>query len=205
MEGIPTGTSFYIDQTPNPTGSYGTLSGLVNGSNTVFTVSEGSYVSGSLRVYLNGQLQTQGASSDWTETSPSAGTFTFITAPFSGDVITVSYQKSSGSVSDADTLDGYHASAFKKVNSTVVTKTTDYTVSATDETILCNTVSGMIISLPPAVGSGRRYEIKTINLGAVVVSGYSTEVIDGYNTKIIGTIYDNITVLDGGLGTWYIL
>ena len=40
-------------------------------------ISLGGYVSGSLLVYLNGQLQTQGTSEDWDETTPGSGTFDF--------------------------------------------------------------------------------------------------------------------------------
>ena len=84
------------DQSGGTSDTYGVLAGLVNGSNTVYTVSNSVYITGTLRVYLNGQLQTQGSSEDWVETSPEAGTFTFITAPLSGDEITVSYHGGSG-------------------------------------------------------------------------------------------------------------
>lgn len=70
-----------------------TLTGAINGSNKVFTTSS-AYLSGSLRVWQGvgggGQLQTQGSSEDWTETSST--TFTMVTAPISGDEITVVYQ-----------------------------------------------------------------------------------------------------------------
>jgi hypothetical protein len=49
-------------------------------------------VSGSLKVYLNGQLLTQGTTEDWIELSPSGGTFQFIDAPISGNVITAVYK-----------------------------------------------------------------------------------------------------------------
>lgn len=78
----------YIDQTPD-TGTYGLLGGAVNDVNTLFTTSQGSYVSGQLFVCLNGQLLTQGV--DWTETNPLTGTFTFVVPPVTGDVITAIY------------------------------------------------------------------------------------------------------------------
>jgi hypothetical protein len=84
-------TSVFTNQTPD-NGTYALLSGTVNGSNTVFTVNGGIYTTGTLTVYLNGQLQTQGASNDWQETTPASGTFTFITAPQTGDIITVQFQ-----------------------------------------------------------------------------------------------------------------
>lgn len=111
VEGVG-GNSIQIDCSGGTSDTYGALSGLVNGSNTVYTVSLGSYISGSLRVYLNGQLQTQGSSEDWVETAPASGTFTFATAPVSGDIITAIYQFASASTGNADTLDGLHSSSF---------------------------------------------------------------------------------------------
>lgn len=99
----------FIDQSGGTSDTYGALSGTIDGANTTFTVSQSIYSSGSLRVYLNGQLQTQGSSEDWTETTPGSGTFDFDTAPVTGDEITATYGTVSG---DADTLDGLHATAF---------------------------------------------------------------------------------------------
>lgn len=91
---IPTdmtvGENDFIDQTPQG-GTYGLLAGLVDDSNALFTVSEGIYKSGTLRVFKNGVLQQNGIS--WTETTPGSGTFTFTSAPFTGDIITAIYQK----------------------------------------------------------------------------------------------------------------
>jgi hypothetical protein len=86
--------NFYQDSSAT-TALYGTLVGLLNDSNTLFTISQTSYVSGTLSVYKNGQQLTPGASNDWTETSPASGTFTLVIAPSSTDVITVSYQTTS--------------------------------------------------------------------------------------------------------------
>lgn len=111
VEGV-SGNSLQVDQSGGTSDTYGVLSGSVNGTNTTFTVSLGSYVSGSLRVYLNGQLQTQGSGEDWVETDPASGTFTFATAPATGDIITAVYQFASSVTGNADTLDGLHASSF---------------------------------------------------------------------------------------------
>jgi hypothetical protein len=108
--------SWFTDQTGGTSDTYGVLAGSVNGSNTVFTVSQAKYVSASLRVYLNGQLQTQGSAEDWVETSPAAGTFTFNTAPQTGDQITAVYQFISATFGNADTVDGLHASSFATFN-----------------------------------------------------------------------------------------
>jgi len=86
------GGSSFNDQTPNTDASYGTLAGDVDGANTTFTVSEGEYLTGKLLVYLNGQLQEQGSTSQWTETTPASGTFDFLVAPTIGDTVTASYE-----------------------------------------------------------------------------------------------------------------
>ena len=80
------GGTILIDQTG--ASDYGALGGVVNGVNTTFTVSNGTYTSGTLIVYRNGVAQTAG---EFAELSPSAGTFQFVTAPLSGDVITAVY------------------------------------------------------------------------------------------------------------------
>jgi len=99
-----------IDCSGGTSDTYGVLTGAVNGVNTVYTVSQSVYVTGTLKVYLNGQLQTQGSGEDWTETSPIAGTFTFITAPLAGDIIIAMYDKIASTLGNADMVDGIHAS-----------------------------------------------------------------------------------------------
>ena len=85
-------TQIYIDQSPD-NGTYGAITGSINGTNTVFTVSQGVYITGSLVVMLDGVLLTQGASQDWVETTPASGTFTLNFAPATGSVLTVWYNK----------------------------------------------------------------------------------------------------------------
>ena len=101
--------SFQIDCSGGTSDTYGALVGTIDGTNKIFTVSLGRYVSGSLQLYLNGQLLTQGISEDWTETTPSSGTFTLTEAPILGDVLIAFYKQSAVSSGNADTLDGYEA------------------------------------------------------------------------------------------------
>lgn len=119
--------SVQVDQTGGTSDTYGVLAGAVNGSNKRFTVSLGSYISGSLQVYYNGQLQTQGTAEDWTETTPASGTFDFITAPPAGALITAVYQFTTGASGDADTLDGLHSSAFSLLSSMSAANALDLT------------------------------------------------------------------------------
>lgn len=62
-------------------------SGLINGSNKVFTLSYAPE-SGSLSVYLNGLYQEEGSGNDYVI---SGSSITFIDAPQAGDLIIVSY------------------------------------------------------------------------------------------------------------------
>lgn len=66
-----------------------TPSGLVNSSNTVYTLAN-TPTAGTVTVYLNGLLQEAGAGNDYTISS---GTITFLSAPSTGDKIRVSYMK----------------------------------------------------------------------------------------------------------------
>lgn len=98
------GTPLFIDQTPSD-GTYGLLVGSVDGMNTTFTVAQGIYTTGKLAVYLNGLIQLQGASDDWTETDPSTGVFDFVIAPSVGDIITVEYTTTSSVVQNGIQFD----------------------------------------------------------------------------------------------------
>lgn len=60
-----------------------------NGVNVLFTLSEG-YISNTLTVYRD-QLAMQGGGVDFTETSPTSGTFTMTVAPLTGEVVWCNY------------------------------------------------------------------------------------------------------------------
>ena len=128
-----------IDQSGGTGDTYTTLSGEVNDSNTLFGVSEGEYDSGTLAVWLNGQLQTQGSGEDWTETNPTIGTFSFNTAPLTGDELTAMIL-GGGASGDASTLEGIDASGFVQVGELAfipggrLSLTTDVPVTTADVT-----------------------------------------------------------------------
>lgn len=90
--------SLVINETP---------SGTVNGSNAAFDTAA-NYVAGSIQVFRDGQLMA-GGGADYTETD--ANTITFVTAPTTGSVLLVTYQRTVSTTGNADTLDGYHANA----------------------------------------------------------------------------------------------
>lgn len=105
-----------IDQSGGTADTYGSLSGTINGSNTLFTVSKSEYITGTLRVFLNGQLQTQGSAEDWVETTPASGTFTFNTAPQTGDEITVAYNYPATGVIDSLVVNNLSVNSTASIN-----------------------------------------------------------------------------------------
>lgn len=84
-----------------------TPSGSVNSSNTSFSAAR-AYIAGSLEVYLGGIKQRRGT--DFTETTPTSGVFTMTTAPTTGQSIRINYLFNLNPSSNADTVDGIHAS-----------------------------------------------------------------------------------------------
>jgi len=65
------------------------LTGVVNGTNKVFTVPDGTFNAGTVTVFLNGVLQVPGEAVTW---NTSTGAITFVDAPVTGDQIFVAYQ-----------------------------------------------------------------------------------------------------------------
>lgn len=80
--------------------------GSVNGSNAAFSTSK-AYITGTLKVFVNGILQAPIA--HVTETSPSAGTFTLDTAPLTGDVVRVIYDYALSTGGNAAAVNGIPA------------------------------------------------------------------------------------------------
>jgi hypothetical protein len=67
--------------------------GVGDNSTVLFTVAQGSYIAGSLKVYINGLLMKKGAGAEEVaETNAAAGTFTFGEAPKTNDEIIVTYR-----------------------------------------------------------------------------------------------------------------
>lgn len=87
--------------------------GTINGTNKTFTTARG-YVGATLEVFINGLKQRRGA--DFTETTPSSGTFTMDEAPLTGDSIFVNYSYNLNPSSNADTVDGINASTTPTAN-----------------------------------------------------------------------------------------
>jgi hypothetical protein len=90
----------------------------------------------------------------------------------------------------------------------LATKTTAYTITASDHTIICNATSGAFtITLPAAAShTGRIYHIKKIDSSgnAVTVDGNSSETIDDGTTAVLTVQYETISIQSDG-AEWWIL
>lgn len=83
-----------------------TPSGLVNGSNTSFTLAN-TPVSGTLHLLRDGQEIYE--TNDWTI---SGATITMVAAPVTGSVLRANYQKTVSTAGNADLLDGKHGAEY---------------------------------------------------------------------------------------------
>lgn len=173
--------------------------GSINSSNTVFTTQLGKYVANTLEVFLNGTNQKRGV--DYTETSPGSGTFTFTTAPATGNTVRINYQFSTGASGNADTVDGFHASSTATANtilpldgnatypqSVVQSSTLGYVSINTDVTTTSTTVVALSgLSSTVTIPSGSR-KVKV-----------SVFIPQAYNATAAQTI--NLSLWRGTVGT----
>lgn len=83
---------------------------------------------------------------------------------------------------------------------TVVSKTTDYAATATDNYILCDASSGQITITLPAATSGKILHIKKTDSSGnnVIIDGNGSETIDDELTKIITAQYTAIAIVSDG-------
>lgn len=85
------------------------------------------------------------------------------------------------------------------------TKTSSYTATDTDHTIVCD--GTFTVSLPAASGkAGRIYIIKNIGTGTVTVDGNASEPIDGATTYTLNSQYQVVRIQCNAAGTgWYVI
>lgn len=90
----------------------------------------------------------------------------------------------------------------------VSTKTTAYTATSLDYTLLCDaTAAAFTVTLPAAASStGRIYNIKKIDVSvnAVTIDANASELIDGALTKVISAQWASATIHCNGTA-WYII
>ena len=86
----------------------------------------------------------------------------------------------------------------------VTITTVTYTATSTDDVIICNSAIPIVINLPVASASRRRFIIKNINLGLVTLTPNGADTIDGEAT--IGIIqWESIQVVDYTANAWVII
>jgi len=103
--------------------------------------------------------------------------------------------------------DGLLASSPSGATYAIVTKTANYTVTATDETILVNcNGANRTITLPSAVavGAGKRVAIKKIDASAftVTVDADASQEIDGELTQVLTAEGDCMEIESDGSSWW---
>lgn len=90
----------------------------------------------------------------------------------------------------------------------IVTKTTDYTATTADYTILVDaTAANRTITLPPSsANQGRVYNIKKIDvsINTVIIDPNGTELIDLQLTKVISSQFGNAQLQCDGSNWWII-
>lgn len=99
---------------------------------------------------------------------------------------------------------------YNKINgiyNSVSIKTSNYVVTLTDGTILCNSSNNISITLPSAISAfnstlnaGLILNIKNINVGVVTVVG----TVDGMINPTINNQYDSVTIQSNGT-TWNLI
>ena len=88
------------------------------------------------------------------------------------------------------------------VSTAVHTTAIGYTPTATDWLIVCTAT--LTVTLPTAVGlTGKELVVKNAGTGTVTVDAYSTQLIDGSLTQILGAA-DSVTIVSTGTG-WVIV
>jgi hypothetical protein len=94
------------------------------------------------------------------------------------------------------------------VRAPIATKTSNYTITNNDGTIIADASSGNItITLPPAADSSQfifRIKKKDITANTVTVDANASETIDSSSNYVLATVNEAITVQSDGTGWWII-
>ena len=94
---------------------------------------------------------------------------------------------------------GFEAGAATNVVST------NYTLLVSDDVVMVD-VAGSVMSLPDATSfpSPKKYTIKNLSTGSIIVSPYGSQTIDGQDQILITQQYTSITITTD-LSNWFII
>jgi hypothetical protein len=183
-------------------GGTGTVSGLTL-TGTVTT--SGNLTLGGTLAVTASNFSSQTANTFLAAPNGSAGVPTF-RAIVAADVPTLN-QNTTGNAATATTATTA-TNVTGSITTAISTKTTAYTATASDNTLLGNATSAAFsITLPTAVGiTGKTYTVKKIDssANAVTVATTSSQTIDGTTTKPLARQYDAIAVQSDG-SNWMII
>lgn len=102
-------------------------------------------------------------------------------------------------------IDSLGSAYFTSLALAKATKTTTYTITSADHTIICNhAVTPFTITLPAATGTGRIYRIKNIGAALVTVQCNGAETLDGENSQPLDE-WSGMVIVDYGAGVWVII
>jgi hypothetical protein len=170
---------------------------------------------GTLEVFLNGQYLTIGDA--YLEVGPDEALSNQIQILFdlvAGDELTFRVDINGGSGGLQGPAGPQGPQGAPGLNGTdpvnISPKTSNYTLLATDDTILVDCSTGPVtITLPPAAGiniTGRRFTVKKIDStgNAMTLKGNGAENIDGVNTQPTSTQWFSFTAISNGTA-WFLI
>jgi hypothetical protein len=87
----------------------------------------------------------------------------------------------------------------------ILTKTANYTITGTDDLVIC-TANSFTITLPTAVGrSGKSFKVKNTGTGVITMASTSSQTIDGLSAGTTQLFqYDSLTFESDG-ANWVIV
>jgi hypothetical protein len=188
----------------------GTVTGTFSGSGAALTsltaanISAGTAaisISGNAATATNGVVTT-GSYADPSWLTSLAGSK--VTGNIGGNAASISGSITESQVTNLTT----DLAAKALLASSVVSKTSAYTVTSSDDMVVANATGGAFtVTLPNAttVGDGREFTVKKIDSSsnAVTIGTTSSQTIDGATTKVLTAQWTSITV-KALSGAWYI-
>ena len=90
-----------------------------------------------------------------------------------------------------------------RLQATVV-KSSGYTLGSLDELVVFSSATGITAILPASIGTGRKYMIKSINTGTIVIDPNGTDTIENVSNEYV---YQDeaVQIMDFASGKWAVV